>query len=249
MYYNKNKGLIACLALLLSMVVGYALFSDDIEINASGETKGDFSYEITTMKGIDPAIKTSDMYAVLNNYGTTGAETSFGSEEGILDSSITSSGNVITYSANFTAPLQSQYFTIKITNTGSIPFTIEHKNINSSTLDATGTVDVDDGTTYTLEDLSSGSAWKGDNLQWSQIVYAGYWLGFEKIQDIYVSKKAYTNMENANSSAKIENGESAYLIIYMHWRDIGFTINGKTVVGADATLNYTREIPIKQYLD
>ena len=44
---RKNKILIGCLALLLVMTVGYALFSETITINGTATAKGDFNIEYT----------------------------------------------------------------------------------------------------------------------------------------------------------------------------------------------------------
>ena len=44
---RKNKILIGCLALLLVMAVGYALFSENITINGTATAKGDFDMSIT----------------------------------------------------------------------------------------------------------------------------------------------------------------------------------------------------------
>ena len=45
---NKNKILIGCLALLLVMAVGYALFSETITINGTATAKGDFNMQIVS---------------------------------------------------------------------------------------------------------------------------------------------------------------------------------------------------------
>ena len=44
---KKNKILVGCLALLLVLSVGYALFSETIEINGTATAKGDFDITYT----------------------------------------------------------------------------------------------------------------------------------------------------------------------------------------------------------
>ena len=44
---KKSKILIGCLALLLVMAVGYALFSETITINGTATAKGDFDISFT----------------------------------------------------------------------------------------------------------------------------------------------------------------------------------------------------------
>ena len=43
MYKTRNKIFVGCLALLLVMVVGYALFSQNLNIMGTATAKGDFS--------------------------------------------------------------------------------------------------------------------------------------------------------------------------------------------------------------
>ena len=47
---RKNKILVGCLALLLVMAVGYALFSENITINGTATAKGDFDISYTCEK-------------------------------------------------------------------------------------------------------------------------------------------------------------------------------------------------------
>ena len=109
MLSKNNKILIGCLALLLVMSVGYALFSDTITINGSATAKGDF--EITT-EVVD-----------LNNYfNLTGGVSVSG---GVVENpTISVVDNKVISSVTFGAPGSHQYFGIKMKNTGSIPATL-----------------------------------------------------------------------------------------------------------------------------
>ena len=55
---GKNKILIGCLALLLVLSVGYALFSETIVINGTATAKGGFELTTTCVKGLSNDIIT-----------------------------------------------------------------------------------------------------------------------------------------------------------------------------------------------
>ena len=135
MLSRNNKILVGCLALLLVMSVGYALFSDTITINGSATAKGEF--EITT-EAIDLS---QDIYS---NFVPDGNVSS-----GIVENpTISVSNNQVTSSVTLGAPGSYQYFGIKITNTGSIPaklssiidktnnYTIIDKNLDGDSVSA-----------------------------------------------------------------------------------------------------------------
>ena len=104
---KKSKVLIGCLALLLVMAVGYALFSETITINGTATAKGDFDLSYTCEK---------------REEGGTGI--------------CTVTDNTITISSTFTKPTDEVVYDITITNTGSIPAvlkTVDSDNNTSST--------------------------------------------------------------------------------------------------------------------
>ena len=45
---NKNMIIIGVIAILLTVAVGYALFSDTLTINGTATAQGDFSFSVTT---------------------------------------------------------------------------------------------------------------------------------------------------------------------------------------------------------
>ena len=100
MLSKNNKILIACLALLLVMSVGYALFSDTITINGSATAKGDF--ELTTTCDEDDSLTP-------------------GSIGSVTDVKISCEGNVVNASATLGYPGSVKWFRVMVTNTGTIP--------------------------------------------------------------------------------------------------------------------------------
>ena len=99
---NKNKILIGCLALLLALSVGYALFSDTITINGTATAKGDFNITPECISGsvVDLGIKE---HGYKNEVCTADDET-----------------DTVTLGVALEYPGEAKLFTIKMTNTGSI---------------------------------------------------------------------------------------------------------------------------------
>ena len=151
---RKNKILIGCLALLLVMTVGYALFSENITINGTATAKGDFVVETTCVPGIS-----SDLYSE-NITGAFG-EDNIGDYDNPSDllanypegayknDSCIVTDNKVSFKTEFSMPGARRYFTVKISNTGSIPITIDD-NTSSENVTIEAIVTKNDGTTNTL---------------------------------------------------------------------------------------------------
>ena len=99
MLSKNNKILIGCLALLLVMSVGYALFSDTITINGSATAKGDFTLT-TTCDEVEPS-----------NVSNKGS---------VTESTITCNNNIVNASATLDYPGTSKWFRVKVKNEGTI---------------------------------------------------------------------------------------------------------------------------------
>ncbi len=109
---NRNKILVGCLALLLVLSVGYALFSETITINGTATAKGSFDIGVTCQTGLANVSGLEDnAIAILS--GPTN-EVSFSGD------TCTASGNTVTFNTNLDAPGAMRYYTIKATNNGTI---------------------------------------------------------------------------------------------------------------------------------
>ena len=110
---RKNKILIGCLALLLVMTVGYALFSENITINGTATAKGDFNVTPTCIEGT----------VAPGNYGFVE-----GGYKNVV-CTVDDSNDAVTISAEFEYPGAVRIFSIKMTNTGTIdaiaPYALE----------------------------------------------------------------------------------------------------------------------------
>ncbi len=103
---KKSKILIGCLALLLVLSVGYAYFSQNITINGTATAKGDFNITAACTTGIDSKIGTA------SDFGEN--------EQGYKNDSCTVSGNAVSINLELEYPGAERYFTIKMTNSGTI---------------------------------------------------------------------------------------------------------------------------------
>ncbi len=251
---KKKKVIIGVLAIALVMVVGYALFSDTLTINGTATAQGDFAFEITTQKEVSDDVKSSNMYAVFNNYGSTGDVDLANAVSSNVDSSITNTSNTVTYSANLKQPGQRQYFTVKVTNTGSIPIVLDiYYDINIDT-SITGNLLMDDGNTFDVSKIKDVILGQGEDTYGFSAIDNSNIINMEQnlvnLSDVYVSKEIYDELEASfndgqEASPKLDTGESAYLIFSSYWReDLDFNSH---VVGIDVTAKSTITIPIKQY--
>ena len=107
MLSKNNKILIGCLALLLVMSVGYALFSDTITINGTATAKGEFDITATCQSGISSKLGTVESLGL-------------SAEGGYENESCSVVDDVVSPTVNFVYPGARRYFTIKVTNTGTI---------------------------------------------------------------------------------------------------------------------------------
>ena len=102
---KKNKILVGCLALLLALSVGYALFSETITINGTATAKGSFDISYTCK--------------ILDEYTEGGT--------GVCD---TTTSGVIKTISTFKKPTDSVTYQVTITNNGTIPAKL--KTVSSS---------------------------------------------------------------------------------------------------------------------
>ena len=109
---RKSKMLLGVLAFLLTMSIGYAYFSKQIEIGANVTAKGSFKIDITCSKSIS------------NEFVTAGYFTSSEISEmqyGYSTDSCTVSGSKVTMSTGLDYPGATRFYTIVVKNSGGIP--------------------------------------------------------------------------------------------------------------------------------
>ena len=107
---NKNKVLVGCLALLLVLSVGYALFSDTITINGTATAKGSFDITATCETGISNKLGTVESLGLY-------------AEGGYENDTCSVTDDTVSFNTGFLYPGARRYFTVKFTNTGTIDAT------------------------------------------------------------------------------------------------------------------------------
>ena len=194
MLSKNNKILIGCLALLLVMSVGYALFSDTITINGSATAKGDFT--LTTTCDMDAeALELVQLVDV-------GSST---------DAKISCEGNVVNASVTLDYPGSEKWFRVMVTNTGTIPAklkqVVELNNSDWSHCNEDECLGQIENHVYNESKTNKGYAIFGtDTSVWED--YASEALGYEEI----------FHVEHLNSV--LDPGETAYYYIRMVWDEI-----------------------------
>ena len=103
---TRNKIFVGCLALLLVMVAGYALFSQNLNITGTAKAQGEFSLSMTCTPGILDEIKNYDA-----NYAR---------QSGYSNDSCSVANDTVTFHTDLAYPKARRYFTVKVVNTGSI---------------------------------------------------------------------------------------------------------------------------------
>ncbi len=115
---NKKKGIIiGIFTLMITMIVGYALFGENIEIKGTATAKGDFSLTTTCEKGLNQTIKSL----------LEGNE-DVAKEGGYENDYCSANGTTVSFHSDLKYPGAARYFTAKITNTGTIDAKLNLEN-------------------------------------------------------------------------------------------------------------------------
>lgn len=147
-----NKLLLGILAFVVACVVGYALFSESITITGSASAKGDWDIDVSCTNGVSDSI--------LNGVEITRAEVK---EGGYQKDSCSVDGMKVSFNAELLYPTATRYFTVKITNKGSIKATFDASDgINAKDgkmcYDGQNTGGVKDGTIKDADDCKNVSS-------------------------------------------------------------------------------------------
>lgn len=110
---KNNKLLIIILTIIVTLMMGYALFSENITVTGTATASGNFDIGYTCQTGL------ANVAGIYDNAfnSLNGQET----ENSYSDDSCSIIDNKITFKTNLTAPGAMRYYTVKITNNGTIP--------------------------------------------------------------------------------------------------------------------------------
>lgn len=231
---NKQKGIIiGVLALVVTMMVGYAIFSDTITINGTATAKGEFQLTTSVVDLNESWVKD---YGFLNRNAVS---------SGIVNNpSISVSGNVVTTSVELGMPGSFYNFAIKIKNTGTIPAKL------SSIVDKTRNVPILDSS------LGEGESYGNDtyivhqdennprgNFMFAELgTDSGYYEGDDYTSDITTGDRWFEEQNYTTEMLKavLDPGEEVYYFIHYNWASTS------TVPGDPLTLNWSLEFNYEQ---
>lgn len=237
---NKKRNIIIVVVVLLLVIsVGYALFSNTLTINGTATAKGDFSISTSCETGfsqdaqdalLDMAEKSGvpgaaeEAQNMINSYNSI-------KQTGYNNDSCNVNDNKVSFSANISFPGAFRYFTIKVTNTGSIPLHLKSTNKVDSSIE--GTVTAVDGTQYDASMLKTSVK---ENMI-SGPDFASY-AGDTKISNISDISDIY-----------ISSGESMYFVAFIQFLDNTELTNGKSFNSFDINASETTEFVFEQKAD
>jgi len=226
---KKNRTMIVvALAIVLTLSIGYALFSQTINITGTATASGSFEFTPTCTIGIDSGIipNNSDETTVINNLisnqnahitsrGTgTPMPTTVG---GSSNNTCVVDGNQVTMTTTLAYPGALQLFTVKITNTGTI----------SGRMDPTKYMDVD----------YSGSG------------PTNYYIVGVYIDGVNVIPANYANLSSVitqYTNHEYKPNDVVYIVYGFSWNQspaFSYSCDG----GTNCTTTYTFTLPFEQY--
>ena len=228
---TRNKIFVGCLALLLVMVAGYALFSQNLTINGIAKAEGGFSVTPTCQAGIPTNLVESAKLVV----------TDWVDENGYYDDSCTVNGNNINFKTSLKWPGARRYFVVKVTNTGSI--------------DAIESYDYHNDTHNFCYDMNGNDKFESDEcnnsiIDWTKIVdYTG--IGVIAFEDNNGKLFTLDNITEENKSNFVtENGDIMLKPGFSGYYIFGFGLNregqGTGAAEFSMKLDYSMTVPYSQ---
>ncbi len=215
---KQRKIIVGVLALAITMIIGYALFSENLTINGTAKAEGSFDITAECTSGVK-----YDSFIVSgipkdNNYEN--------------DSCVVSD-NKVTYSASLLQDGAARNFTIKLTNTGTIDAKLNFEQATKKTEYCEGDYDTGECTQWKNVEERSGDAMTLINI-----------VGFEKDGNLIVADdvekiKEFYDVEGGSISLK--PNQSVYIILSLWWDHLG--LQGNKVLYKERT---TIEFPFKQ---
>ncbi len=223
---TRNKIFVGCLALLLVMVAGYALFSQNLNITGTAKAEGNFSVTMTCTPGL-----TNEGFLNANLLGYEPTR-----DNNYINDSCSVNGNKVTYQAELKMPGAVRNFTIKMTNSGSMDAVLNVNDGKLSSKICTGNYD-----TGEFGECVDGST-VNNNITTGSIV------GFGKT-DGTILLATYGNLDEVkkffnfdDEKITIKPGESVYYVLKNSWRKDLIEQTNKVLYKEIITI----ELPFKQ---
>lgn len=239
---KRNRLLVACLALLLVLSIGYALFSEQVNITGTLKGKGEFEVTLTCNLGYSDELIKAGVAASTNM-----------NQKGFGEDSCDIVKGKVQFTTNLDYPGAKRYFTVKVENTGTIPVTFDEEKLSSEGLYDYLSTSID---TYGYSPAGY-RAISSDEKEFSYYNDKGEKTTANVIKLINVGVIELGNNcsygdECFNNFESIKTGESIYYVLAFEWpedfaADYSFDINGEYLIGnPDYSINGIMEIPLRQ---
>ena len=128
---GKRKLIVGVLAFLVVMTMGYALFSETVNVGGTLNAEGDFSVDVASC---EPGYNRKVLGALEKSHGVPSGTYNQNMDQGgyandkcVIDKSKKS----VSVSTELLYPTAARYFTIKVTNTGNIDALLSSDDINN----------------------------------------------------------------------------------------------------------------------
>ena len=240
---NKQKGIIiGILALIVTMMVGYAIFSETITINGTATAKGEFDMTITCEKGLPDIFSKTEKYA----YGFFGSSVYMYNDNNYKNDECSINGNAMTYNVELTQPGAERTFVAKITNSGTIDSILNMETGLSGEMQrCTGNIETD-----TLGECTSD--YEGNNMNDIEVLAFESSTG-ELTPYLYNNPdidKLLTYFNQDTMEITLSPGESMYLRVVALWdpstSNSGFAPGNKAYYEDRMQINFTFTQPKTQ---
>lgn len=207
----NRKLVVAILTFFLAISVGYAIFSETITIEGTASAQGNFDISASCYPGVAPTGNYDYSYLDLlpeHDYSNDNCQVN---------------GDNVSFSTSFTNGLARRYFTIKLTNTGTIAAKVSMDDLTKSS----SMIYCIDGKNGEKNDFFEDSECASDTARPMAMNYANMSVlvkpdGTEIVNNEENLNELVSNFLTANGELKLEPGASAY-VIYAFTYDSGYT--------------------------
>ena len=222
---RKNKILIGCLALLLVMTVGYALFSENITINGTATAKGEFDINASCQPGLIEDLKT---------------KLGLPSDGGYRNDTCTANNNEVNLSTVLDYPTAIRYFTIKLTNDGTI----------DAKISADAILDLENfkKQPFCLIDKQTNEETCSEASVEDSVAFEPIGVEDENSNIYSIDDEEIADFTDGNGTIIIKPNQSLFVLAILNWLDDGTEFETEFFKLYDVKSYITKEFVFEQYM-
>ena len=228
---KNNKIFLGLLTILLTMSVGYAIFSDSINVTGTATANASFDMVATCTKGLssETGLAMSD---VDGNYDWT--------EIGYQNDTCSVSGKQVSFSVDLKYPGAKRFFTVKVENKGTMAAVQSLESIGWGEFDAAvvNVCEISDGVKTNCN----------DSLKWnngSAPAFHGAILGIKDGNGfVFIESDDISRfVDDSEENIILQPGDSIYYLMGFDWSDRYEATSNSVSYSFDATV----DLPFTQY--